>query len=237
MSKLDLEYGLTKMEVKAIERKQWTLQNDNILSKDMKIVVPRQDLHETLTDVHFETAHHGRDKTEEYLKRMYAEISQHVIHLFVELATYINSKLASVTHPTKKPITNPIQANSYLCHVQLDSMDFRNLECFCRQKLKWILHVTDHCSKFSWMCALTQKTAEEVLQSIEKLFWLFGFPTVLHTYNGGEFKNKEIRGFRESHKINFVHGAPRTMKTQGLVERNNQTVKQKLSNIIKEKKS
>ena len=230
------EFGLSKLEVKAIERKQWTLQNDNILSKDMKIVVPRQDLHKILTDVHSQTAHRGRDKTEDYLKKTYAEISQHVIQPFVGLC-HLHKQQASVTHPTKRPITNPIQANRYLCHVQLDLMDFRNLECSCGKKHKWILHITDHYSKFSWLCALVQKTAEEVLQSVEKLFWLFGFPTVLHTDNGGEFKNKEIRAFCESHNIKLVHGVPRTPQIQGLVERNNRTVKENLSNIIKEKQA
>lgn len=33
-----------------------------------------------------------------------------------------------------------------------------------------------------------------------------------------------------------LHGAPRKLSTQGLVERNNQTVKQNIRNILKEKK-
>ena len=87
---------------------------------------------------------------------MCAEISQHVIHLFVGLC-HLHKQQASVTHPTKKPITSSIQANSYQCHIQLDLMDFRNLECSCGQKHKWVLHVTNHYRKFSWLGAPTQK--------------------------------------------------------------------------------
>ena len=40
--------------------------------------------------------------------------------------------------------------------------------------------------------------------------------------------------FCQKHGIKQVHGAPRTPQTQGLVERNNRTVKENLSNILKE---
>ena len=36
-----------------------------------------------------------------------------------------------------------------------------------------------------------------------------------------------MRAFCESHNIQLVHGAPRKPQTQGLVERNNQTLKEK----------
>ena len=39
---------------------------------------------------------------------------------------------------------------------------------------------------------------------------------------------------RKEHKINQVHGAPRSPKTQDLVEHNNRTVKEKTNGIINE---
>ena len=41
--------------------------------------------------------------------------------------------------------------------------------------------------------------------------------------------------FCNEHHIELVHGAPRTPQTQGLVERNNRTLKENLANILKEK--
>ena len=41
--------------------------------------------------------------------------------------------------------------------------------------------------------------------------------------------------FCNKHKIDLVHGAPRTPRTRGLVERNNRTIKENLVNILKEK--
>ena len=79
------------------------------------------------------------------------------------------------------------------------------------------------------------KISEEVLEAVTQLFWQVGVPKRLHTDNGREFKNKNMIDFCNKHKIDLVHGAPRTPQTQGLVERNNRTVKENLANILKEK--
>ena len=99
----------------------------------------------------------------------------------------------------------------------------------------WLLHGTDHYSKFSRLFALSQKSSEEVLEAVTQLFWQVGFPKKLHTDNGREFKNKNMIDFCNKHKIDLVHGAPRTLQTQGLVERKSITVQENLANILKEK--
>ena len=73
-----------------------------------------------------------------------------------------------------------------------------------------------------------------LLEKLEALFWVFGFPQTLHTDKGNEFKNKMTQEFCHKHEIKQVHGAPRTPRTQGVVERNNRTVKENLTNILKE---
>ena len=95
--------------------------------------------------------------------------------------------------------------------------------------------VTDHFSTYFWLFPLSHKTADEVLQAVTQLFWQIGFPKTLHTDNGREFKNKHMIVFCNEHHIELVHGAPRTPQTQGLVERNNRTLKENLANILKEK--
>ena len=58
----------------------------------------------------------------------------------------------------------------------------------------------------------------------------------IHTENGREFKNSLMSQFCKNNGITELHVAPRKPSTQGLVERNNQTVKQNIRNILKEKK-
>ena len=124
------EFGLTKLDVATIKRKQWTIFNDNILSRDQKNVVPRKDIYSVLCQAHCAIAHRGRDKTEDFVKKSHAEISQHVITLFVSLCS-LHQQQKSVTDHLRTPISRPIQANDFLSHVQFDLMEFRNLTCSC----------------------------------------------------------------------------------------------------------
>ena len=114
-------------------------------------------------------------------------------------------------------------------------MDFRKVPCNCSKNHNWVLHVEDHFSKYSWLSPLKHKETKEVAQALESLFWMFGFPTTLHSDNGKEFKSKVMSEFCAKHKIKQVHGAPRNPSTKGLVERANETTKENISNLIKEK--
>ena len=231
------EQELSSAEITAIKRKKWTLKDGEIITADNKRVVPKNDLHKVLTQCHTSTAHRGRDKTNNYVKARYSDIPQQVVALFTSLC-HLHQQQKSVTDHQKRPITNPISAETFLTHVEVDLIDFRNLKCSCEDKChQWVIHITDHHTKYSWLFPLENKTAEEVLQKLEQLFWLFGFPHTLHTDNGKEFKNNLMKEFCAKHKIKQVHGAPRTPQTQGLVERNNRTVKENLLNILKENKA
>ena len=108
--------------------------------------------------------------------------------------------------------------------------------CSCTKPHQWVLHVTDHHTKYSWLFALHNKTAQEVLAKLQELFWLFGFLQTLHTDNSKEFKNNQMQKFCQNHGIQKVHGAPRKPSTLGLVERNNRTAKENLTNILKKTK-
>ena len=122
------------------------------------------------------------------------------------------------TSHSKKPITNPIKANQFLAYVQVDLIDFHDLPCECQSKHNCVLRVVDHFSKYLWMFALKNKQTEGVAVTLTNLFWLFGFPSILHSENGKEFKGKTMSELCRKHHIKQVHGAPRTPSAQGLVE-------------------
>ena len=228
------EGELSKQDINTIKRKGWAVRQGDIVTRDNKIVVPKSELHKVLCQCHSSIAHRGRDKMNNYVKGIYSEIPQQVVSLFTSLCP-LHAQQKSITDHKKRPVTNPIHAETFLSHVEVDLIDFRNLRCSCDNKShQWVLHITDHHTKYSWLYALHTKTAEEVLEKLEALFWVFGFPQTLHTDNGKEFKNKLMQEFCEKHGIKQVHGAPRTPQTQGLVERNNRTAKENLTNILKE---
>ena len=64
---------------------------------------------------------------------------------------------------------------------------------------------------------------------------MFGFPSKLLSDNRREFKSKTMTEMCEKHNIKQVFGAPRAPTTQGLVERNNLTVKENITHILKER--
>lgn len=228
------EGELSKQGINTLKRKGWAVRQGDIVTRDNKIVVPKSELHKVLCQCHSSIAHRGRDKMNNYVKGIYSEIPQQVVSLFTSLCP-LHAQQKSITDHKKRPVTNPIHAETFLSHVEVDLIDFRNLRCSCDNKShQWVLHITDHHTKYSWLYALHTKTAEEVLEKLEALFWVFGFPQTLHTDNGKEFKNKLMQEFCEKHGIKQVHGAPRTPQTQGLVERNNRTAKENLTNILKE---
>ena len=227
--------NLDKLTKQKIARNHWRLTAEGkVTSSDNKLIVPKRDIYKVLCEAHSAIAHRGRDKTERYIRQSYAGISQDIINLFVSLCK-LHQQQKSVTSDSKKPITNPIKANQFLAHVQVDLIDFHNLPCDCQSKHNWVLHVVDHFSKYSWMFALKNKQTEEVAVRLTNFFWLFGFPSILHSDNGKEFKSKTVSELCRKHQIKQVHGAPRTPLAQGLVERNNRTVKENILNILKER--
>ena len=225
---------LSISDVATITCKNWTLQHGKIANPDGKFVIPKRDIFKTLCEAHSAIVHKGRDKTEHYVRKSYVEISQKVITLLVSLCK-LHQHQRSVTNHVKKPVMKPLMADGFLKHVEIDLINFRKLPCTCNATHKWVLHITDHSSKFTWLYPLHSKETEEVVEALEKQFCLFSFPTILQSDNGREFKSKKMAEFCKVHKIKQVHGAPRTPTTQGLVEHNNCTVKENMKNIITEK--
>ena len=177
--------GLSNQEVATIRHKKWSLHQGKIVTESRKYVVPKRDIYNTLTEAHFATAHCGRDKTEQYIRQSFAEISQDVITLFVSLCK-LHQEQRSVTNHVKKPVIKPITATGFLNHVQMDLIDFRNLPRACHPvSHKWVLHVVDHFTKYSWLHPLYSKETEQVIQALKEQFYLFGFPAILHSDNGG----------------------------------------------------
>ena len=81
---------------------------------------------------------------------------------------------------------------------------------------KYILHVRDHFSKFSWTYALTSKRASEVAENIVQLFCSFGPAKILQSDNGRKFMASVIEDMKKLWPdLVFIHGRPRHPQSQG----------------------
>ena len=71
--------------------------------------------------------------------------------------------------------------------------------------------------------------AEEVACQLMDIFCMFGAPFTLQSDNGREFANKIIQNLADLWPgMKLVHGKPRHSQSQGLAERSNQDVRDKL---------
>ena len=148
------QLNLDKLTRQKIGRNSLSLTADGkVTTSDNKLIVPKRGIYNVLCEARSAIAHRGRDKTEKYIRTSYAGISQDIINLFVSLCK-LHQQQKSVTNHCEKPITSPMKANYFLAHVQVDLIDFRNLPCECQSGHKWVLHIVDHFSKYSWLLAL-----------------------------------------------------------------------------------
>src|SRR5436190_18165948 len=109
-------------------------------------------------------------------------------------------------------------------------MDLVDLSYSPDGEFKYICHVCDHFSRFSWAKALTSKRAVEVAAYLFELFHSLGSPPIiLQSDNGKEFCAsviKELVNLWPSVKI--INVRPRHPQSQGLVEKANGILQQKL---------
>ena len=97
------------------------------------------------------------------------------------------------------------------------------------QDFKWIFHMRDHFSKFSWAYPLVSKHASEVAEKLVDIFSLFGPPKILQSDNGKEFVATVIKELANVWKgLIIINGRPRHPQSQGCVERGNGDLQIKL---------
>ena len=91
----------------------------------------------------------------------------------------------------------------------------------------WIISANSIC-----YFLLKQKKAKEVTQGlIERVFSVFGLPSVLHSDNGSEFVNEILRRtiILWPGTCKIVNGSPGHSQSQGLVEQGNRTIELMIS--------
>jgi IS30 family transposase len=89
----------------------------------------------------------------------------------------------------------------------------------------WILNVMDTYTKYLWSFKVTDKSALQVKECLEFIFMNFGAPLSIRVDNGKEFRNCVCTELHNDLGIRVIHGRPRHPKSQGQIERANQTIK------------
>ncbi|KAG0442683.1 Endogenous retrovirus group K member 19 Pol protein [Dictyocoela muelleri] len=102
---------------------------------------------------------------------------------------------------------------------------------------RYILTCLDSFSKFAFCFQLYRKDAGLFLK-LDELCAIEGRWVIIHTDNGKEFCNKELKRIIDKYNNKHVKGRPRYPQSQGQIELFNRTLKNRLSKTLfgKEKK-
>ena len=106
-------------------------------------------------------------------------------------------------------------------------MDYKTLHPDSTSGHKYLLLMVDLLTKYVWYKCTMRKPAQGVADFLEERIsdWaLLGMkPKILHTDNGGEFKNALVYAVCTKNAIEVRHGLPGHPQAQGAIERVVQT--------------
>ena len=111
-------------------------------------------------------------------------------------------------------------------------MDYKTLHPDSKTGEKYLLLMVDLLTKYVWYKCTPGKPAQGVADFLEERVQQWAAiglkPKILHTDNGGEFKNALVNAVCERHGIEVRHGLPGHPQAQGAIERVVQTFWNKL---------
>ncbi|CAG8575690.1 497_t:CDS:2 [Cetraspora pellucida] len=167
--------------------------------------------------------HSGSKKTYEAVSRQYAYVPRSFMELYIAQCTQCCTR-RNFPAPI---IGKTIISKKFLQWVQIDLVSF---EKYLDKEYRYIAHLRDHFSQFSWTCPLCTKEASEVSAFLFSVFTVFGPPCILQSDNGHEFTAQVIYELVSLWKgVHIINGRPRHPQSQGLVENANKTLKNALS--------
>jgi hypothetical protein len=182
---------------------------------DPRRVVTNKEVFNTIKQTHIELDHAGG-------KRTYSAVNQRFYGINKKEVEYLlrECQICLRARPTRT--RSPIVREYTLERVHIDLVDMRPEP---DRQYKWILHVQDHFSKYSWLYPLESKQAEEVADAIALFIGAFGAPKILQCDSEREFKSILLVLLR-AYGIKVINGRPRIPHT--LVQANH-TMKIKIS--------
>ena len=216
------KYTIINSEMKGISY-QW-LQ----LNKNKKRVCSAEDIFEAIHLAHTSVCHKRVASTYLKVSEIYCNITESHVRQCVKLCHICNLSNDSKRKKHKGPGVS-IKSKSFRERIQVDLIDYQTdpRENHNGVKMRWLMTVKDHFTKFMWLRPLQRKQGILVASELRILFHEIGFPLIFHSDNGREFINEEVYSLLSNYdpSILMVRGAPRTPRHQGSVENGNQHIK------------
>lgn len=130
-----------------------------------------------------------------------------------------------------RPVTKHFKRNRVFARKidylwEIDLIDLQSLKKY-NNNFKYLVTCIDVLSKYAWVLALKDKSADSLLEAFKKILKTSKrTPEKIHTDRGSEFINKKFQSFLKQKKIGFYHTFNETKAS--IVERFNRTLKQRM---------
>lgn len=200
-------------------------------AKTNKPVARREEIFDIIDKCHQAIGHARRQATWNEVTSHFSWIKHECINIYLRGCAVCANHVRFKKTPSARPVVV-----GFLTHVQVDLIDFSNTP---DNNCKWLLHIWDHFSKFSWAFPLHTKQISDVSNKMNALFSMFGPPKWLHCDNGLEFAESVVKELKKMWPaLERLDERLRSEKTRGtsksITERLNRDLKNRLEKWIDE---
>ena len=178
-------------------------------------------LHSLFYDVAQPTAYTGKERVYRTARRVLSSITRaDVDRWFEDQVAYTLHKPARLRFARNKTIVKSIddQWQADLCDMQSRARD--------NDGYRYILTCIDCFSKYAWAEPLRDKTGEEIVAAMTRIFASGRKPRRLQTDKGSEFVNVKVQAFLRKHSVDFF--TTDSEVKAAMVERLNRTMKMRM---------
>jgi len=198
---------------------------------ERKRVVHILETFDIIEENHLAACHHLADTTKNRIDSAgFYNITRTEVEAFCDTCPTCTKKRKG--HQQHEGAKVHIKSGSFRWLWQLDLVDYREDPQVGHNGVtyKWLLNIKDHFSRFTILRPLPSKEAKHVATELCFIGNLLGYPMLIQTDNGNEFKGEvhkliEELQQRDDKAICITTGQPRTPRHQGSVERSNAEVK------------
>lgn len=160
------------------------------------------------------------------LKQLYGNISMNDI----KKARLLNDNIQVLRQSKQKKYIKPIIVNGVNKVCQIDLIDMQKLSRD-NSGARYILTAMDIFSKYADAIPLHDKTVKNVIEGMNSILErneVFKFKKI-QSDNGSEFKNQFEKAMLDDHGIHVFHSSAYMPQSQGVIERFNKTLKERLN--------
>ena len=180
---------------------------DLVVLQGTRIVVPSSARKMVVRELH--SAHSGLTKSVLTAQQLYYWPGMHSdIKPFIDACVPCQQARPSLARQKLLPPVSPFDAVQPMRCVSLD--------LFAAAGNDWIALV-DRCSGYAWAARLSSTTTRNVLSHLETWFTRFGWPLVIRSDNGPQFRS-EFSFFCQAHSITHELSSPYNPESNGLAE-------------------